>query len=65
MKSRVRVVKRGTVELRQQPAVEGKRENGSSEREIASTIKIWVSDWKQRRKTSERSNWDMLTKLAA
>lgn len=65
MNSRVRVVKRGTVELRQPSSVEAKPENGSSEREIASTIKSWVSDWKQRRKTSERSNWDMLTKLAA
>ena len=65
MNSRVRVVKRGTVELRQQSPVEAKPENGSSERELASTIKSWVSDWKQRREVNERSNWDMLTKFAA
>ena len=54
MNSRVRVVKRGTVELRQQPAVESKRENGSSEREIASTIKSWIAESAQRRRADEQ-----------
>jgi len=35
-----------------------------SEREIASTIKGWITDREQRRRMIERSNWDMLTKFA-
>lgn len=64
MNSRVKIVKRGTVELRQQSQVEGKRESGSSEREIAGTVKSWITDWKQRRQLIERSNWNILTKFA-
>lgn len=64
MNSRVKIVKRGTVELRQQSQVEGKRESGSSEREIAGTVKGWITDWKQRRELIERSNWNILTKFA-
>lgn len=64
MNSRVKIVKRGTVELRQQSQVEGKRESGSSEREIAGAVKSWITDWKQRRELIERSNWNILTKFA-
>jgi len=65
MKSVIRIVKRGRVDTSPDSHPEGKEERkAASEREIASTIKGWIIDREQRRRTIERSNWDMLTKFA-
>jgi len=65
MKSVVRIVKRGTVESFQSlPPEDVKERKGPNEREIASTIKSWITDWQQRRRMTERTNSDMLTKFA-
>lgn len=65
MNSVIRIVKRGRLESRQHTQVEDKHESEApSESQIASTIKSWITDWEQRRRMTERSNWNILTKLA-
>lgn len=65
MKSVIRIVKRGGVDSSPDSHPEDKEETrASSEREIASTIKGWITDREQRRRTIELNNWDMLTKFA-
>lgn len=65
MKSVIRIVKRGRVDASPDSHPEDKEETKApSEREIASTIKGWITDREQRRRMIERSNSDMLTKFA-
>ena len=65
MKSLVRIVKRGKAESSESSQPEEKTERKSpSEREIASTIKSWITDREQRKLLIERTNWEMLTKFA-
>jgi hypothetical protein len=64
MNSLVRIVKRERAESSQRSDSEVEETNAPTEREIASTIKSWITDWEQRRRTTDRTNWDMLTKFA-
>jgi hypothetical protein len=64
MKFAVKIVKRGRVESSQRSDPEGEERRVPSEREIASTIKSWITDWEQRRRMIERSNGNILTKFA-
>jgi hypothetical protein len=61
MNSVVRIVKRGRVES--QPDDKQDRK-APTEREIASTIKSWIIDRERRRRLTERTSWEMLTKFA-
>jgi hypothetical protein len=60
MNSVVRIVKRGKVETE----ADKQDRKAPSEREIASTIKGWITDWEQRRRIGEHSNWNTLSKFA-
>lgn len=65
MKSVVRIVKRGrgeSVEPRQ--TQDNKEKKVPSERELASTIKTWIADREQRKRLTEVTNWELLTKFA-
>ncbi|HXQ35762.1 MAG TPA: hypothetical protein VN843_17230 [Anaerolineales bacterium] len=65
MKSVIRIVKRGRVDASPDSHPEDKEETKApSERELANTIKGWITDREQRRRMIERSNSDMLTKFA-
>jgi hypothetical protein len=64
MNSLVRIVKRERAESSQPSDSEVEERKAPTEREIASTIKSWITDWEQRRRMTERTNWDMLTKFA-
>ena len=64
MNSLVRIVKREKAESSQCSHPEAEEKKAPTEREIASTIKSWITDWDQRRRMTERTNWDMLTKFA-
>jgi hypothetical protein len=64
MNSLVRIVKRQEAEASQCSDPEAEEQKAPTEREIAITIKSWVTDWEQRRRMTERTNWDMLTKFA-
>ena len=64
MNSLVRIVKREKAESSQCSHQEVEEKKAPTEREIASTIKSWITDWDQRRRMTERTNWDMLTKFA-
>jgi len=64
MNSLVRIVKREKAESSQCSHPEFLKKTAPTEREIASTIKSWITDWDQRRRMTERTNWDMLTKFA-
>jgi len=64
MNSPVRIVKRERAEPSQRSDSEVEERKAPTEREIASTIKSWITDWEQRRRTTDRANWDMLTKFA-
>ena len=64
MNSLVRIVKREKAESSQSSRPEAEERKAPTEREIASTIKSWVTDWEQRRRMTERINLDMLTKFA-
>jgi hypothetical protein len=61
MKSVIKIVKK--TEASQPSQREEKRER-TSEREIAITIKSWISERQQQRRMSESSNWRILTKFA-
>lgn len=63
MKTVIRIVKRGQAESSQQPQSEPETKK-PSDREIAITIKSWITDREQRRRSAERSRWDMLSKFA-
>ena len=64
MKSLVRIVKREKAESSQRSHEEAEERKAPTERELANTIKSWISDFEQRRRMTERTNWDMLTKFA-
>jgi hypothetical protein len=64
MNSLVRIVKRERAESSQRSDSEVEERKAPTEREIASTSKSWITDWEQRRRTTDRTNWDMLTKFA-
>lgn len=65
MKTLVKIVKRGRADSRQQPQLEQKQETKKpSDREIAITIKRWITDREQRRRLVERTDWDMLSRFA-
>ena len=65
MKSAVRIVKRGRDEGSESLQAGGKDETAKpSEREIASTVRRWIAEREQRRRLSERRNWDLLIKFA-
>jgi hypothetical protein len=64
MKSRVRIIKRSTLELRQSPKVDQKNTTASNDREMAVVVKGWIADHDQRRKLKETWYWETLIKLA-
>jgi hypothetical protein len=65
MKSVVRIVKRGKRESVQPlPPQDNKEETAPSEREVANTIKSWIADREKRRRLTEVTNWELLTKFA-
>jgi hypothetical protein len=62
MKSVVRIVKRGKRESVQPlPPQDNK---APSEREVANTIKSWIADREKRKRLTEVTNWELLTKFA-
>lgn len=65
MNSRVRIVKRRSDEgLQSEQAGRDQKSPSHGERDIASTVKGWIAEREQRRRTSERRYWDMLVKFA-
>lgn len=64
MNSLIRIVKREKVESSQRSQPEADEKKTFTEQEIASNIKSWITDWKQRRVMTEQNNWDMLTRFA-
>jgi hypothetical protein len=65
MNSAVRIVKRGRDESLQslQDGDDGKTAK-PCEREIATTVRSWIAEREQRRRLSERRNWDILVRFA-
>ncbi|HEX8139569.1 MAG TPA: hypothetical protein VF544_18565 [Pyrinomonadaceae bacterium] len=63
MKPTVKIVRRGREEGRSQ-AVDERKTGSSSEREIISTVKSWIAEGQERRRSSERKNWELLIKFA-
>ena len=45
-------------------AVDESKTGSSREREIISTVKSWIAEGQERRRLSERRNWDILIKFA-
>jgi hypothetical protein len=65
MKSVVRIVKRGKRESVQPlPPQDNKEKKARSEREVANTIKSWIADREKRKRLTEVTNWELLTKFA-
>lgn len=65
MNPRVRVVKRGRDERPDNsPAVAEAKAAGPSERDIACAVRGWVAEREQRRRQSEREQWEMLVRFA-
>jgi hypothetical protein len=65
MKSVVRVVKRGRREaVKALQPQDNNEKKAPSEREIANTIKSWIADRQQRKRLTEVTNWELLTKFA-
>lgn len=64
MNSLIRIVKREKAESGQCSHPEAEERKAPTEREIASTIKSWITEWEQRRRKTERTNRDMLTRFA-
>jgi hypothetical protein len=63
MNSRVKIVKRGTLELPQRSEFNPKNAKVSSDRETAVIIKGWIADHDQRRRVRETWHWETLIKL--
>jgi hypothetical protein len=63
MNSRVKIVKRGTMELRQSSEVNQKKAPAVNYRDTAVIIKGWIADHDQRRKLKETWHWETLIKL--
>lgn len=65
MNSVVRIVKRGRDEISQSLQAGDKDGTAATcERDIASTVKSWITEREQQRRLSERRNWDLLIKFA-
>ncbi len=65
MNSTVRIVKRGRDESLQSLQDDDKDETAKPcESEIAGTVRSWIAEREQRRRLSERRNWDLLIKFA-
>lgn len=62
MNSAVRIIKRRRDESLQ--VGDDEKKERPSEREIASTVKSWITEREQQRRLSERRNWDLLIKFA-
>jgi hypothetical protein len=63
MNTRVKIVKRGTLELPQRSELNQKHATVSSDRETAVVIKRWIADHDQRRRLKETQHWEILIKL--
>ena len=63
MKSRIKIIKRSTLELRQSSEVNQKNTTARNDRETAVIIKGWIADHDQRRKLEETWHWETLIKL--
>ena len=63
MKPTVKIVRRGRDESRLQ-VVDERKTASSCEREIISTVKSWIAEGQERRRLSERKNWELLIKFA-
>lgn len=63
MSSRVKIVKRGTLELPQRSELNQKHATVNSDRETAVVIKRWIADHDQRRRLQETQHWEILIKL--
>lgn len=65
MNPKVRVVKRGRDERpKNSPGVSDAKTAGPSERDIAGAVRSWVAEREQRRRQSEREQWEMLVRFA-
>ncbi len=65
MKSVIRIVKRGTAGSNEPLRPENTEEKkAATEREIATTIKSWIADREQRKRSADTANWELLTKFA-
>jgi len=65
MKSVVRVVKRGRREsVKALQPQDNNEKKAPSEREVANTIKSWIADREKRKRLTEVTNWELLTKFA-
>jgi hypothetical protein len=65
MKSVVRIVKRGKSESVQPlPRQDNTEKKAPSEREVANNIKSWIADREKRKRLTEVTNWELLTKFA-
>ena len=65
MNSRVKIVKRGTLELPQPSELNETHARVNSDRETAIVIKRWIADHDQRRRLKETRRWEILFKLGA
>jgi hypothetical protein len=63
MNTRVKIVKRGTLELPQRSELNEKPATISSDREMAVVIKRWIADHDQNRRLKETQRWEILFKL--
>ena len=64
MNSGVRIVKRGKVESGERQEVQQKQEGDKpNERKITSTIKAWIADREERRRSNDQTNWNLLIKF--
>lgn len=66
MKPKVKILKRGRDESSESSQTFDERKTGSpsGEREIISTVKGWIAEGEERRRLSERRNWELLIKFA-
>ena len=63
MNTRVKIVKRVTLELPQRSELNQKHATVSSDRKMAVVIKRWIADHDQRRRLIETQHWEILLKL--
>ena len=63
MNSRIKIIKRATLELREHSEVNQKKAPAGNDRDTAVIIKGWIADHDQRRKLEETWHWETLIKL--
>jgi hypothetical protein len=63
MNSRIKIVKRSTLEVRRCSEVNEKNPTARNDRETTVIIKGWIADREQRRRVEETWRWETLMKL--